>query len=93
MSLLTFCITMEPKDIARILQSSAMAGVEKHLSASGNCSKISKAQAYHLYGRSNVDRWIAEGLVVSDGKKLNPRKLADVARASNRITYLPSNER
>ena len=84
---------MEPKDIARILRTSSLAGAEKHLSLIVHRVNISKAAAYRLYGRSNIDRWIAEGLISNNSKNLNRQALADVARASNRITYLDSKER
>lgn len=55
---------------------------------------LTKAEAYRLYGRSDVDRWIAEGLLHPNTRKLIDReKLAQVAAASNRVTYLPTAER
>jgi len=61
---------------------------------------LTKAQAYGIYGRSNVDRWIQEGLIHpvkkqnSSSKKFIDRlKLEAVARASNRTTYLPVADR
>ncbi|UOE47841.1 hypothetical protein MTO98_25865 [Mucilaginibacter sp. SMC90] len=54
---------------------------------------ISKTSAYHLYGRSNVDRWISEGLIKISGKKLDRAQLEAIAASSNRMTYLPVAER
>ncbi|SEO09751.1 hypothetical protein SAMN05192574_105291 [Mucilaginibacter gossypiicola] len=54
---------------------------------------ISKTSAYHLYGRTNVDRWLSEGLIKISDKKLDRAKLNAVAGASNRVTYLPVAER
>lgn len=55
-----------------------------------------KAQAYRLYGRSNVDRWIGEGLLKSariSQKSIDREELEHVACTSNRATYLPVAER
>jgi len=61
---------------------------------------LTKAEAYRLYGRSDVDRWIAEGLLhpaadcgKNQKKCIDREKLAQVAAASNRVTYLPTAER
>lgn len=53
----------------------------------------SKSAAYRLYGRTNVDRWIAEGLISIINKKLDRRKLEAISACSNRHTYLPVAER
>ena len=53
----------------------------------------SKTQAYQLYGRSTVDRWISEGLIKVNRKKIDRAKLEAVAAASNRRTYLPVADR
>lgn len=61
---------------------------------------LTKAQAYKSYGRGTVDRWIGEGLVkiIKDGDssssiRINRMEIEGVAMASNRTTYLPTNER
>lgn len=63
-------------------------------------ASISKANAYRLYGRRNVDRWISEGLIGllpdqgrTPKKCLSRKKLDAIAAASNRMTYLPVAER
>lgn len=52
-------------------------------------SSYSKSEAYNLYGRSNVDRWLSENLLQIDNKKINRVKLEAIAASSNRCTYLP----
>ena len=59
-----------------------------------------KAEAYRYYGRSDVDRWIAEGLIIPLIKKGKVSKkcidkvaLERIAASSNRITYLPVADR
>nr|WP_199156650.1 hypothetical protein [Pedobacter sp. ASV2] len=61
---------------------------------------ITKSEAYSTYGRSNVDRWIKEGLVNAERAsnkalaiRIDRNKLARVAYSSNRITYLATVER
>lgn len=54
---------------------------------------FSKSQAYKIYGRSNVDRWIGEGLISLSDKKISRSRLEAVAASSNRVTYLPVAER
>jgi hypothetical protein len=54
---------------------------------------FSKSQAYKIYGRSNVDRWIGEGLISLSGTKISRVKLEAIAASSNRVTYLPVAER
>lgn len=60
---------------------------------------LTKAEAYRLYGRSNVDRWLREGLIskqpTTDTSQifLDRSELEAVAASSNRITYLPVADR
>lgn len=60
---------------------------------------LTKQEAYRIYGRSVVDRWLSEGLIkcTTNGKSNKPlmerNVLAAVAAASNRITYLPVADR
>ena len=61
---------------------------------------ISKADAYRIYGRSNVDRWLTEHLITPlttprKGSKrfLDRTKLDGIAATSNRHTYLPVADR
>lgn len=88
---------MELKELSRILKNAVDVGVEKALAEYYTPSQfIVKAEAYRLHGRSNVDRWIKEELILlttsEDGlhKKIIRRKDLDaVAASSNRRSYLP----
>jgi hypothetical protein len=87
---------MELKELSLLFQCSIQDGAGKALAESKVLPKtITKSQAYRLYGRSDVDRWLAEGLITSDSicKKINRTKLERVAASSNRTTYLPVAER
>jgi len=61
--------------------------------------QLTKADAYRLYGRSNVDRWLREGLIskqpTADTSQifLDRSELEAVAASNNRITYLPVADR
>lgn len=61
--------------------------------------RLTKAEAYRLYGRSNVDRWLREGLLSAPQATgtsqilLDRSELEAVAAASNRISYLPTADR
>ena len=60
--------------------------------------RLNKAAAYRLYGRSNVDRWLREGLITTSRTGTSPiflerSELEAVSAASNRITYLPAADR
>lgn len=88
-------------ELARILLESVNDATEKVMSENTiQRERISKADAYRLYGRSQVDRWIAEGLLTpTKGKSSIPKsgidrkKLEAVSAASNRGTYLPVADR
>ncbi|EHQ30918.1 hypothetical protein Mucpa_6869 [Mucilaginibacter paludis DSM 18603] len=54
---------------------------------------LSRSEAYRRYGRTCVDRWIAEGLITPHGTKISRAVLGAVSAASNRLTYLPVAER
>ncbi len=84
-----------------MLKDAVVAGADKALAESAQLpDTLTKAQAYRLYGRDNVDRWCKENLIhpvvkAGSGKKkfIDRLKLEAVARASNRVTYLPVAER
>lgn len=92
---------MKLKDLSFILKTATETGAQKVLEETAALQdKISKSEAYRQYGRSNVDRWILEGLIVlhsANGKILHKcidrSKLEAIAHSSNRITYLPVAER
>ena len=84
---------MERKQLAFLLRQSAITSTQKVLA---HCPKLSvgftKQQAYRLYGRSDVDRWMAEGLIPTK-ERIDRVALERIASQSNRITYLNANER
>ena len=84
---------MERKQLALLFNQSAIASTRKVLA---HCRQLpasfTKRQAYKLYGRSDVDRWIAEGLIPSK-ERIDRAALERIASQSNRITYLPVAER
>lgn len=92
---------MKLKEFTHILLSSALTGAGKAIAVNGGLpAHICKAEAYRLYGRSDVDRWIAEGLIVpaatagKASKKLLDRTILErVAASSNSITYQPVADR
>jgi hypothetical protein len=80
---------MELNEMIKWTNTAAKSGAEKALAQLPAASvHITKSEAYRLYGRSSVDRWLQEGLLTCP-KKIDRAKLEAVAAASNRITYLP----
>ena len=84
---------MELKEFIPQLGNAIHAGAEKALALIGSQQHCTKASAYRQYGRSDVDRWLAEGLLIPVSKKINQTQLERVAAASNRISYLTVVER
>ncbi|WP_256009442.1 hypothetical protein [Desertivirga xinjiangensis] len=92
---------MNLSDLTSILKNTTTIGAAKALTQAGVLAdQISKSEAYRLFGRSNVDRWVQEGLIhlrSANGKVLykciDRSKLEAIAHSSNRITYLPVAER
>jgi len=92
---------MEHRELVRLLKNAVTVGAEKALIENVALPEyLGKADAYRLYGRSNVDRWINEKLIhlESSGGKINKqvikrKQLDSVAETSNRITYLSVAER
>jgi hypothetical protein len=85
---------MRTTELIASLKNAANAGAEKALAACGNLpAAITKAAAYRQYGRANIDRWLQENLIDFTNKYFDRAKLAQVAAASNRVTYLPVAER
>ena len=86
---------MKLKEFIPELKNAVQAGAEKALrQCGGQPSGCTKAEAYRLFGRSNVDRWLAEGLLTTIAqrgkvsKKIDKTQLERVAAASNRTSYL-----
>ena len=92
---------MKLKDLTLLLRNATDNGADKALDKSGVLQEfLSKSEAYHQYGRANVDRWIQEGLLVPQSAKgkilhkcIDRVKLEAIAHSSNRVTYLPVAER
>ena len=76
-------------------------GAKKALQEAGILKPyLKKSEAYRLYGRGIVDRWIEEGLIKirKDGNqsaawRLDRIELEVVAKSLNRHTYLSVEER
>ncbi|NOW95979.1 hypothetical protein [Mucilaginibacter sp. SG564] len=93
---------MKIEDLSLSMLNAVNTGVANAVAESGVTSSfISKADAYRLYSRSNIDRWLNEQLIApltvpgnsSKRKFLERTKLDSVAAASNRHTYLPVADR
>lgn len=91
---------MEPNTILNILKTAADRASRK--TVPGKQQKtIKKTEAYRLYGRSNIDRWVLEGLLcperppdyASKRQVFDRRKLETIAKSNNRTTYLPVADR
>jgi len=82
---------MERSELTQLLTRTAAAGATKALALCENQpDTITKSQAYRLYGRSDVDRWLVEGLLIPTKKnRLDKAALMRIASQSNRRTYLP----
>jgi len=92
---------MKLKELSSLLKMAVTAGADKALLASCQLKdRLTKAEAYRIYGRYNVDRWLSEGLITLTSvrpsiskKTIDREKLEAVAESSNRGTYLPVAER
>jgi isopenicillin N synthase-like dioxygenase len=85
---------MKLNEITAFLTNASVKGAEDAFETLA-CSKksFSKSEAYKLYGRSTVDRWLTEGLIQISNKKIDRQKLEAIAAKSNRISYLPVADR
>lgn len=93
---------MRPDELAEIFTSAVRKGVMKTLLDNGLISDLlTPAAAYRKYGRSNVERWLQEGLIHYEPAKngssprnfLDNHRLEAIAASSNRHTYLQAAER
>jgi len=58
-------MVMTTEQLSKILNSAIRSGTEKTLIHSGLIRDlVCKKKAYARFGRTNVDRWISEGLIV-----------------------------
>lgn len=94
-------ITIPRFVLANMLQDAAEIGAARALAESGALKPfLSKQDAYRMYGQSDVDRWIKEGLITprKDGNasakwRIDRVEIKAVATASNRHTYTQVTER
>jgi hypothetical protein len=92
---------MKLKEFSELLRTAVESGTAKALAKANALPEfLTKAEAYRQYGRSDVDRWLAEGLLhtaadrgKNQKKCIDRKKLEAIAAASNRKTYLPVAER
>ncbi|WP_298938326.1 hypothetical protein [uncultured Dysgonomonas sp.] len=91
---------MKYTELATLLKNAAEQGTANAIKEEQPVpDQLTKADAYRLYGRSNVDRWLREGLISkqqpTDTSQIffDRSELEAVAASSNRITYLPVAER
>lgn len=85
---------MKPNELIGLFTTAAVAGANEVLATERLLPEtISRSEAYRRYGRTCVDRWIAEGLIMPQGKTISRIALETVSATSNRLTYLPVAER
>lgn len=85
---------MKLTELINLLNNATAEGAGTVLSASGIMQdQLSKSDAYKIYGRSNVDRWLSENLIKISNRRINRLMLEAIAASSNRVTYLPVAER
>ncbi len=88
-------ITLTKTELSTIITNATEEGVKRGLAAAGVISPIIfKNEAYKIYGRWSVDRWIREGLVdeyfdgVGSRVRLDRFKLEEVAKTCNTKTFM-----
>ena len=94
-------LTISQTELQVMLAKAAEIGATRALAAVGSIKPyLNKQEAFKLYGRSNVNRWLKEGLITprKDGTasanwRLDRVELETVSKASNRHTYLTTEER
>jgi len=94
-------IEIDSFELRRLLTDAVELGAKKALQEAGLLKPyLKKSEAYRLYGRGIVDRWIEEGLIKirKDGDqsatwRLDRIELEIVAKSLNRHTYLTVEDR
>jgi len=85
---------MKPNELIELFAAAASAGANEVLTAEHLLPEtISKSEACRRYGRTNVDRWIAERPISPQGTTISRTALEAVSAVSNRLTYLPVADR
>jgi hypothetical protein len=79
--------------LVNFLTKAATSGACKVLEEAGLKESLTKSEVCRCYGRSNIDRWIREGLLKISKKCIDRLKLEAIAASSIRTTYLPVAER
>lgn len=87
--------TLQAHEIRRLMTESMELGAKKTLVELGLLTPyLSKQQAYKMYGRAQVDRWLKEKLIskIKDGTnsssiRLSRMELETVSKTSNRISW------
>lgn len=92
-------ITTTEAHLRTLLDHAAELGAQRALERAGIVNPtITRPQAERIYGRRQIDRWIKERLikVIQDGPgathRISVSELESVAKASNRHTYLRTDE-
>lgn len=88
-------IELELFQLKGLLQDATELGATKALTATGALKPyMSKSEAYKMYGRRQVDRWLREGLIkkIKDGTdtsniRLDRVELETCAKTSNRASW------
>jgi hypothetical protein len=93
---------MNLEDLTCLFKVSVARGAGKAIAENSTLAcRLTKSQAYRLYGRTVIDRWILEGLLVpysadsgiTHKTVFDKEKLEALAASSNRLSYLPVAER
>lgn len=87
--------------LSNLLAQAAELGAMTALSKTGVIKPfVKRSDAFRMYGRGTIERWVKEGLItpIKDGEasaawRLDRVELENVARTSNRHTYLSTEER
>lgn len=53
---------------------------------------LKQSEAHRLFGRGNVERWQAEGLITRVGKQYDREQLETLSARMNRLSYLTVDE-
>jgi hypothetical protein len=94
-------VTMPKFVLMGMLKDAAELGAQIALAKSGSIKPyISKREAYRIYGRGTVERWIKEELIspLKDGNdtskiRIDRAQIESVSKAYNRHTYKMVSER
>lgn len=88
-------ITLELFELRKLLADQAELGAKQALIKAGVAAPvISQSQAYDMYGRKTVDRWVKDGLInrIKHGDRncavnFNAMELEVLSKSSNRHIY------